>query len=298
MNTIHSIPLEDIKPDPHQPRKQFDEKSIENLSKSLKTEGLIHPIEVDKNLMIIVGELRYRAAKLLGWETIDAKIHEGELPPYERLRRQMAENLQQSGAKGGGQSMNPIDTARAWARLYKLKFGIDYPPGGLSHKETYGKIKPIIEEVGVDYDTVWEYLKLLAQAKYVIEDLLKGRPRTYYREADRAPEQFREPIKKKIAADEYKNREEIIQDVEIIKKIPDPDLVQAALLRQKAKESEGTNRILNRIADLALALEALPFEKVDEKEKKIVSRQLQWLQEKIENYLTVKGEILQEGTHI
>lgn len=53
----------------------------------------------------------------------------------------MAENLQQSGAKGGGQSMNSIDTAKAWIRLYKLKFGVDYPPGGLSHKETYGKIK-------------------------------------------------------------------------------------------------------------------------------------------------------------
>src|SRR3990172_10160593 len=206
------IPLEKIIPDPNQPRKIIDERSVKNLARSLKTEGLIHPIEVDKDYMIIEGEMRNRAATLLGWTEIEANIYPRELTAYERLRRQMSENLQESGAKGGGQPMNAIDTANGWARLYELKFGKDYRPGRLSHEQVYGEIKPIIEEVGVDYDTVWQHLSLLAKPSYIIESMVKpveefGNkpiPRTFYREADRATEEWQEPLEKAISEGDRK----------------------------------------------------------------------------------------------
>lgn len=280
------IPLEDIKPDPNNPRKHVV--GVESLAQNMRTEGLIHPIEVDKDLVIIVGERRYRAAKLLGWENIKAIINEQPLPPYERLRRQMSENLHQSGAKNG-EFMNPLDTAKGWARLYELKTGKPYQPGlqvmrdPVTGQWQKGAFLEIAEEVAAEKQTVWEYLKLLDQPEYVQDALADGTPRTYFREADKAPEEVRDQIKQKVAAGEYKSREEIIQDVELAKQIP--DLAQMELERQKAKSSQATNKILNYISRLALAMQRQPAEEIDERERTIVLNQLNWLREKIDSYL-------------
>lgn len=93
---------------------------------------------------------------------------EWQLHSYERLRRQMTENLQQSGAKGGGQAMSTIDTARAWVRLYELKTGENYVAAtqfSLGGRGLEGPFLQIAEEVGVDKHTVWEYLRLLTEVK-------------------------------------------------------------------------------------------------------------------------------------
>src|SRR3990167_6965881 len=249
MKKYQQVPLDEVKPDPNQPRKAFDEKSITNLAKSLAVEGLIHPIEVDSAYMIIVGEMRYRAAKLLKWQEITAIVNNDAIPPYERLRRQMAENLQQSGAKGGGQAMNTIDTARAWARLYKLKTGKGYVAATQSYNidGMPGPLLEIAHEVGVDKHTVWAYLKLLTEPKYVIDDLLKGRSRTYYEDARKAPIEVREQIKKKISKGQYNTRDEIRQETALLKS--EPDLAVAELQRNKAKEGPKINRILNKIVE-------------------------------------------------
>ena len=139
--------------------------------------------------------------------------------------------------------------------------------------------------VGLNKTTVWEHLKLLEQPKYVINDLLKGRSRTYYREADKAPKEVKERIKKKVAAGEYKSREEIIDDVHLTKL--EPEKAELILQRKKSKESQNANRILNRVVKLALALEAAPLTQIDIKERRIIKNQLHWIREKIERYLNV-----------
>lgn len=260
------IELSKIKLDPHQPRKIVDHQSVENLAKSMKVEGLIHPIEVDKDYMIIVGEMRYRAAKSLGWKEIAANVHKADITPYERLRRQMAENLQQSGAKGGGQPMNAIDTAKAWAKLYELKTGKGYTPGEhpFFEKQTaggeqmIGVFLTIAEEVGVPKVTVWEHLKLLEQPKYVIEDLTKGRPRTFYREAERLPKEIkgievREPIKKAISEGKIENREDIRRLARTLRY--KPEKVEVEMLRIMDKQSEDANKVLNTAMELQVALD-------------------------------------------
>src|SRR3990167_6471807 len=176
------VKIELLKPDPNQPRKVIDERSVEKLSRSLATEGLINPIEVDKDYMIITGELRGRASKLLGLKEVSIQINQSNLSPYERLRRQMAENLHQSGVKGGGEAMNPMDTARGWQNLISFLLGKDYVPGTLSRHETYGFVKRLREEVGVDDHTIWEYLRLLEQPEIVKTAIQEGTPRTYLRE--------------------------------------------------------------------------------------------------------------------
>ena len=64
---IHKIGLEEIRPNPYQPRKTFDEKSLQELSDSIKENGIFQPIIVRKSLNgyeIIAGERRFRASKL------------------------------------------------------------------------------------------------------------------------------------------------------------------------------------------------------------------------------------------
>ena len=283
MKTIQQVDMSSIKVDPNQPRKVVNEASVAHLAQSLSVEGLIHPVEVDESHMLIVGEMRYRAAKSLGWKFIYAHVRSTPLSPYERLRRQMAENLQQSGSKGGGQPMNPVDTAKAWARLYEVKTGKDYSAAQASFKETYGVFTLIGKEVGVSYHTIYQELKLLLEKKTIIEDLMAGRPRTYYTEANKAPKEMRDTIKKNIAKGKYINRDQIEETIHLAKQIP--DLARMNMERNFTKESQGVNRILSSIINLSLALVSIKLKDINEFEQNMVRQQLEWIQEKIISYL-------------
>lgn len=79
---VVSVPLDKIAPNPHQPRKYFDEKALDELSQSIKDEGVHHPILLrpcskngtEAQFEIITGERRFRASKLAGKTTIPAII--------------------------------------------------------------------------------------------------------------------------------------------------------------------------------------------------------------------------------
>ena len=86
------IPINEIKPDPEQPRKSFDEEKLRDSAESYKAHGTIVPIEIDEHNKIIVGELRWRASKMAGLKEIPCTIKKG-LKPTERLERQLVENL-------------------------------------------------------------------------------------------------------------------------------------------------------------------------------------------------------------
>jgi len=287
METI-MIDVDKIKFDPNQPRKTFQE--VEQLAKNIALEGQIHPIEVDENYVIIVGERRYRAIKSLGLKQIKATVNTQKMTPYERLRRQMGENLHQSAAKNGD-SMPPIETAKGWVKLYELKTGKAYSPGelGVKRSKQSGKFLPtileeIVEEVGAKKTTVWELLDILEQPKYVLEAIeKKDIPRTYFREVERAPKEVREKLRKKIVAGDYKSREEIAQDVALAK--INPDLAYIQMERNRQKENTMTNSVLNKIVELGLALSRIPLSKMEERDRKITYSQLKWLLSKINSYL-------------
>lgn len=74
---ITEIPLDEIRPNPYQPRKTFDNKSLKELSESIKENGVFQPIIIRKSVNgyeIIAGERRFRASKLAKKETIPAII--------------------------------------------------------------------------------------------------------------------------------------------------------------------------------------------------------------------------------
>lgn len=77
---IKYIPIESIKPNPYQPRKNFNKKSLEELSQSIKTYGLIQPISVrrlcEESYELVAGERRLRASEIAEMEDIPAIIVE------------------------------------------------------------------------------------------------------------------------------------------------------------------------------------------------------------------------------
>lgn len=67
---IKEILIDKIKPDKNQPRKTFDEEELKNLANSIIENGLLQPIEIDEENMIIDGERRWRAHKIAKKKTI------------------------------------------------------------------------------------------------------------------------------------------------------------------------------------------------------------------------------------
>ncbi len=86
------ISINDIKPDKNQPRKTFNKDSINNMALTIKSQGIIAPIEIDENNIIITGERRWQAGKIAGLKTIPY-IRKKGLTPTQRLERQLIENL-------------------------------------------------------------------------------------------------------------------------------------------------------------------------------------------------------------
>jgi len=117
---VFHIEVSKIKPNPQQPRRDFNEESIKELAASIRQFGIIQPLVVTKiekdiptgtevEYQIIAGERRWLAAKYLGLETVPAiiKVVDAE---RERLELAIIENIQR-------ENLNPIETARAFAKL-------------------------------------------------------------------------------------------------------------------------------------------------------------------------------------
>ena len=113
-DVILEIPLKDIRPNPFQPRKHFDDAALQELADSIKNDGLLQPIVVKEDIdgyIIIAGERRYRASKLAKLKEIRAII----LNSDEQKMRQFAliENIQR-------EELNAIEIAEAYAELLKI----------------------------------------------------------------------------------------------------------------------------------------------------------------------------------
>lgn len=104
------IPVDLINPDPNQPRKIFDQSALEELSESIKNNGILQPIIVridstDNKIWLVAGERRYRASKMAGLIEIPAIISKGN--PAEIA---LIENIQR-------EDLNPIEEALAYERM-------------------------------------------------------------------------------------------------------------------------------------------------------------------------------------
>ncbi|BFH18109.1 ParB/RepB/Spo0J family partition protein [Paenibacillus melissococcoides] len=108
---VMEVSLQQLRPNPYQPRKNFDEQSIQELAESIKQHGVIQPIivrSVVKGYEIIAGERRYRASQLLGLPTIPAVIR--SFSDQQVMEIALIENLQR-------ENLNAIELALAYQGL-------------------------------------------------------------------------------------------------------------------------------------------------------------------------------------
>lgn len=118
LRTFGTLSVENVIPDPDQPRTEFDLAEIEQLAQSIRDKGQLHPIRVrwseqHAKWIIISGERRYRATKLAGLPSIECHFQEGELTKTDILEQQLIENLLRADLK-------PIEEAKAFDQLLQL----------------------------------------------------------------------------------------------------------------------------------------------------------------------------------
>ncbi len=118
VNGVDEIDINLIKPNPNQPRKNFDQEALDDLACSIKVHGVIQPIVLnqmeDGSYMIIAGERRWRASKIAGLKTVPSVIKNYTERQIKEIS--IIENLQR-------EDLNPIEAARAIKQLmdeYKL----------------------------------------------------------------------------------------------------------------------------------------------------------------------------------
>ena len=108
---VLEIAIEEIRPNPNQPRKNFDQTALEELAQSIKNHGVIQPLVVNKEddgYMIIAGERRYRAAKLAGLEFVPCIVKNYTEKQIKEIA--LIENLQR-------EDLNPVEAAKAIKQL-------------------------------------------------------------------------------------------------------------------------------------------------------------------------------------
>ena len=112
-NGIRYIKIDDIKPNVSQPRKNFDERAIDDLAESIKLHGLIQPIIVrpsGASYEIVAGERRWRAAKKAELKTLPCIVR--ELSDRENMLLAIIENTQR-------EDLNPVEEALAFEAMIK-----------------------------------------------------------------------------------------------------------------------------------------------------------------------------------
>ncbi|HKR63672.1 MAG TPA: ParB/RepB/Spo0J family partition protein [Thermoanaerobaculia bacterium] len=136
------VPIAQISPNPYQPRKTFNEGSIDELARSVREHGIVQPLVVtrtsDNKYRLIAGERRFRAAQKAGLDTVPVVIKE-TMADSDVLQVALIENIQR-------EDLNPIEEAYAYHQLHE-EFG-------LTQEE-------ISKRVGKERSTVANFLRLV-----------------------------------------------------------------------------------------------------------------------------------------
>jgi len=141
VNSVGSIPVEQIQANPYQPRTHFDQEALRELADSIKLQGIIQPVTVRQTgtnaYQLISGERRLQASKLAGLDTIPAYIRKAD--DQQMLEMALIENIQR-------ENLNAIEIALSYQRLVS---------------ECNLKQEELGDRVGKNRSTVTNYLRLL-----------------------------------------------------------------------------------------------------------------------------------------
>jgi ParB family chromosome partitioning protein len=141
VTSISRIPIEDIQLNPKQPRRNFDETALSELSTSIKLHDIIQPLTVSKlvngKYQLIAGERRFRAAKIAGLK--DVPVYLRQANDSELLELALLENLQR-------EDLNAIEIGLSFKRMMEE---LEYTP------------EQVAERMGKERSTVTNYIRLL-----------------------------------------------------------------------------------------------------------------------------------------
>lgn len=241
-NSIFWIDTDKIKPNPYQPRRDFDEARLQDLADSIKQYGVLQPltvsrVEVEKEdggltteYELIAGERRLRAAILAGVSQVPVIIRTGDTSMM-KLELAIIENLQR-------EDLNSVDRARAFFRLAnEFKF---------THTE-------IAKKVGRSREYVSNTLRILSLPEEILNALAEGKiteghTRPLLMLVDHPEEQnvlFKEILYKKITVREAERLARKIATDRVRKKeyVPDPEIIE---LEGEFQDKLGTRVHINR----------------------------------------------------
>lgn len=147
VNVVLHIPVDDIRANPHQPRKEFNEERLDELADSIKEHGIIQPITVryigEKKFELISGERRLKASKLAGLSEVAAYVRKAD--DEQSMAFALIENIQR-------EDLNALEVALAYKRLLEE---FDYTQA------------QVAEKVGKNRTTVTNMLRLLSLPDFI-----------------------------------------------------------------------------------------------------------------------------------
>ncbi len=236
-DAIFWIEIEKINPNPYQPRREFDQVKLKDLSESIRMYGVLQPLVVTRKEVyhegagmtveyeLISGERRLRASKLAGLAQVPALIKHGEEDPQLKLEMAIIENLQR-------EDLNAVDRARSFERLAK-EFGL--------------KQAQIADKVGKSREYVSNSMRILALPDEMITALEEGKiseghTRPLLMLTDRPEEQlvlFKEIMMKKLTVREAESlsRRVATEKIRNKGKYLDPQIIE---MEKNFTESLGT----------------------------------------------------------
>jgi ParB family chromosome partitioning protein len=276
MDSIFWIEVEKIRPNPFQPRREFNEDRLRDLADSIRQYGILQPLAVTRKEVekedgglaveyeLIAGERRWRAAKIANLSVVPALIRTGEDTDKMKLEMAIIENLQR-------EDLNPVDRAQAFNQLVK-----DF---SLKHAE-------VAKRIGKSREYVSNSIRILNLPQEILDGIVsrqitEGHTKPILMLIDRPEEQltlFKEIVLKKLTVREAESIARRIAYEKVRKKelLIDPNIVEVegqlsekfgTRVKVEQKENGGrvtidffTNedlqKILNLMADSGQALTA------------------------------------------
>jgi ParB family chromosome partitioning protein len=153
-NEIRIASVEEVFPNPDQPRKHFSEESLQELADSVREKGVIQPLLVERvsdgSYQIIAGERRYRASKLAGLKTVPVIVR--EFSQEEKMEIALIENIQR-------EDLSPVEEARAYR--------------GLMESSGYSQ-EALAERLGKKRSTIANAVRLLRLPEDILDALDQG----------------------------------------------------------------------------------------------------------------------------
>lgn len=236
-DSIFWVEVERIKPNPYQPRREFDEAKLNDLASSIRQYGLLQPLVVTRKEFekpegglgteyeLIAGERRLRASKIAGLQQVPVLIRSSDETDMMKLELAIIENVQR-------EDLNAVDRAKAFERLVK-EFGF--------------RQADVAKKIAKSREYVSNSIRLLSlpsemQAALAEGRITEGHTRPLLMLVDRPQEQltlFKEIMLKKLTVREAEGiaRRIAFDRARKIERMYDPDIVE---MEQKLTEVLGT----------------------------------------------------------